>query len=139
MTTPIAHFGYRLKTNTGYICEVTGHEITHEQYGDICAILGGAPVSRETPYTMVQMPCISINHLSRDTALHLHTDPGYAGLIAPHDNGFFLTVPGDETQTREPAPDDLKAIYAFMAGRAPHGWFMLDVDGDIQPDLPTYN
>lgn len=138
----IAHFSYQMKTDTGYSVSATGCEITVDQYRRICEILGGAPVWRETPYTMVQVPCISYSHMAPDTSLWLQAaaeegaEEGPGFLCALVEGSCFLIPPTPDD--RDDYPDDLLAIFAFADKHARFGWIMLDVDGDVQPELTMY-
>lgn len=101
--------------------------------------------------TPITVPAISIRHLSqrtrnwlhRATAPSDHTDPiELPCMIAPHDNGFFMTLPSEETCQAEYLPADLVTLakaYAVEEHWPPFGWILLDVDGDVVPELPTYD
>ena len=101
---------------------------------------------------MVQVPALSIMHLSQVTRSgYLVSQYGDAAddlpfMVAPHDNGYFMTVPAcqaqaDDEQREEWAtiPADLRAVFDFMSPHAKFAWFMLDVDGDMMAGLPMYS
>lgn len=95
--------------------------------------------------TFVTMPCISLLHLSASTQVWIGSGGDTCFMYAAHDNGFFLTVPActaqaDDEQRAEftRLPYDLQGVFHRMQPLATHGWFMVDVDGDVVTGLPIY-
>lgn len=95
------------------------------------------------PFVTVPIPCISYSHMHPDTSIWLQSaveydtdDQGGPGFIAALAEGTcFLVAP---TEPRDEWPQDLQDIFAFADKHATHGWIMLDVSGDVQPDLEVY-
>lgn len=100
--------------------------------------------------TMVAIPAISILHLSHTTreeylvGQYGDVADGLSFMVAPHDNGYFMTVPAchaqaDDEQREEWAtiPADLRSVFDYIAPHAMFAWFMLDVDGDVMAGLPV--
>lgn len=98
---------------------------------------------------MVTIPAISLLHVSETTrqeylvSQYGDVADGLPFMVAPHDNGYFLTVPAcqaceDDEQREQFAtiPVDLRAVFDYMATYSHFGWMLLDVDGDIIPGLP---
>jgi len=98
----------------------------------------------------LQIPSIALSHLAQAGRDFITSQYGDVAddlpfMVAPHDNGYFMTVPAcaaqaDDEQREEFAqiPADLRAIFEYMIERAPFAWFLLDVDGDTVPELPVY-
>lgn len=83
-------------------------------------------------YVNVTMPCISLKHLGRYAAWWLDRDDCPIRVVK-HDAGYFIAGCTEET-----LPKALENIFDWAADKAPFGWIMLDVDGDVQPDLEVY-
>lgn len=87
----------------------------------------------------ITIPAISIRHLTRRTRKWLAARIGdLLFMAADHDNGFFLTLPMEDSY--KDCPSDLVDLAkAYAADPPAFGWILLDVDGDVVPGLPVYD
>ena len=88
----------------------------------------------------ITVPAISIHHLTAKTRDWI--DNGWLTnsldfMCAPHDNGFFTIAPASEDHL-EALPEDLRNVFKASTHHTTHGWFLLDVDGDVVPGLAVY-
>lgn len=108
-----------------------------------CSVLATGDTTTQGPFPVV-IPCIAYTHIKSETSLYLLRDD-LPFMSAISDEAIFLTVPAcaataDDEQRKvfQGLPQDLQDVFAYMQDRAPHAWFMLSPDGDVMPNLPTY-
>lgn len=85
----------------------------------------------------ITVPAISIHHLKGSTVdwlRRMQNDLDF--LVAVHDNGLFCVRAGPDS--RKTLPPDLCAVMDAADEQVSHGWFLLDVDGDVVPGLALY-
>jgi hypothetical protein len=90
-----------------------------------------------TNFVTVEVPCISIRHLSHWTRTALAGqvyDSAVAYVSEDDAEHIFVRALAD----RDDASRDLAAVLAWADKHAKFGWILLAVDGDVQPDLSIY-
>lgn len=95
----------------------------------------------------MKLPVLCINHVTESTMGRLHATakrPASYRPVAtsvPYQEGFFIRF-WDESHDHSEIemPADLAAIKAWAADRKfKDMWVRLDADGDVVPELPTYD
>lgn len=96
------------------------------------------PAPPPARWPTITMPAISIHHLTAKTVEWIQGTQGDLDFMcAQHDNGFFMVMPASEILI-EALPEDLRNVFKASTHHTTHGWFLLDVDGDVVPGLPVY-
>lgn len=90
---------------------------------------------------ILEIPAISTAHITEEVSDRLSADGGAWCPVAEYIGvGFFvwLDEPHDHSGAKEPVPQCLLDITAWLKKRRRTGLVMLDCDADTVPELPVY-